>query len=170
MSDIPNHRGLRLLDLIALVAAYSLAALLIRAFWPHEGMPTPIAGAFVGLTYAWLGLAMTGPLVLLLDQRARLSDPGSGPESRPPYTWAETAWLLVGGYWIGLAMFVVPSRLPVNPMIGVLPVFVAIVIRVSGPRKPPAVRSTWTHAVAVIVLSTWPFAWIAMIILSKTLI
>ncbi len=169
MTHAPPPRGLRLLDMLALVAGYSLAALLIRAFWPHEGMPTQWAGLFVGITYAWLGLAMTGPLVLLLDRRARLPDPGTRPDPGTTYTWAETAWLLVGGYWIGLAMFVVPSRLPVNPLIGVLPVFVAVLLRMFGPQRVKVCPASWTHRVAVVVLCTWPVAWVAMIILSKTL-
>lgn len=164
-------RRLRLLDLAALVVAYGLAALLIRALWPHEGMPSPMAGAFVVLAYAWLGLAMGGPLVLLIDRRTPLADENVSAPSR--YTWAETAWLLIGGYWLGLAMFVVPTQLPVNPLLGVFPVVAALTLRAFGPSPPePSARKVaagWTHAAAIVVLWTWPFAWAAMIVLGKTL-
>jgi hypothetical protein len=81
MSGPPPRRTLRLIDLTGVVAGYSLAALLIRAFWHAGESPTPVMLA-IGLVYLWLGLAMSGPIVLLLDRRAR---PESRPE-RPPRT------------------------------------------------------------------------------------
>jgi len=162
-------RGLRLLDLTALVAAYGLAALLIRAFWPHDGPPSPVAAGFVTVAYVWLGLAMGGPLVLLID-RGRTPPPGA-PAS-PRYTWAESAWLMIGAYWIGLALCVIPTRLPINPLLGVFPILAALLLRAFGTKRAapsPAAKPAWTHAAALAVLATWPLAWLAMIALGGAL-
>lgn len=159
---------MRLLDLSALVLAYGLAALLIRAFYPRDGFPSWIVVGVVSFVYVWLGLAMGGPMVLLLDGRSRPRD--HDLTDTPRYTWAETSWLLIGGYWIGLAMFVVPSRLPVSPILGVFPILGAIGIRLLG-RKVSATkdeRPGWTHGVAVVVLLTWPLAWMGMIALGRS--
>ena len=162
-----SRRALRLLDLSALVVAYGLAALLVRAFYPREGLPNHLAEGIVAFVYAWLGLAMGGPMVLLLDGRSRPVDPKL--DDPPKYTWAETSWLLIGGYWIGLAMFVVPSRLPVNPLLGLFPVLAALAMRLLGGKpKGDGLNPGWTHTAAVAVLVTWPFAWIGMIVLGKT--
>jgi hypothetical protein len=61
---------LRLLDLTALVVGYGLAALLIRAFWHASAESSASVTAVLMLVYLWLGLAMSGPVVLLLDKRA----------------------------------------------------------------------------------------------------
>ena len=81
---------------------------------------------------------MSGPIVLLLDRRGRprtapsprpperpgrlISDvepaepagrPGASaarPPRPPRYTRAELAWIVIGGYWIALTLFVVPAR------------------------------------------------------------
>ena len=42
-----------------------MASLLVRAFWPAGGRPPLAEIAAIGLVYLWLGLAMSGPLVLL---------------------------------------------------------------------------------------------------------
>src|SRR5438105_3090990 len=99
-------RRLHLLDLTALVIGYGLAALLIRAFWPATELPSPAVGVVLGLVYLWLGLAMSGPLVLVHHHRAHPGDPASAA----PRTWAETAWLMIGSYWIGLTILAVPVR------------------------------------------------------------
>ncbi len=122
-------------DILALVVGYGMAALLFRAFWP-EHSPSSVLGLPGAGLYLWLGLAMSGPIVML---RRRLStglpgssDPGSvgtvedsvplapGTAARGPRnpvlqgagaTRAELAWLLIGAYWIVLGVFVIPSRL-----------------------------------------------------------
>jgi hypothetical protein len=134
----PRTRGLRLHDLVGLVVGYGMAALLARAFWPRSRPLTGFPAAALGLEFLWLGLAMSGPIVLLLDRRgpsttrdrprkpARLGrlisarepvEPSIGrnpavdpdPESFR-YTRAELAWLLIGGYWISFTFFVVSAR------------------------------------------------------------
>ncbi len=163
-----NRRVLRLLDLSALVVAYGLAALLVKAFTPRDGLPSRTAGIFVAAVYLWLGLAMGGPMVLLLDRRARPRD--GDIDSTPKYTWAETAWIMIGGYWIALAMLIVPSRLPANPLLGVFPIVAALVLRFLGSKPTTTdLAPGWTHSAAVAVLVTWPLAWLGMIALGKSL-
>ncbi|HEX8199127.1 MAG TPA: hypothetical protein VF590_01475 [Isosphaeraceae bacterium] len=157
-----------MLDLSALVIGYGLAALLMRALWPSGAVPTVPVAVVLGLEYLWLGLAMSGPIVLMLDQRVvrPWGDAGSGRA-----TGAEMAWLLIGIYWIVLALLVVPSRLSIRPWFGLLPIVAAWGLWLFGPRLPrsPATAVAWTHHAAVALLVTWPLAWVALILLSKTM-
>lgn len=165
------RRGIRLLEVAGLVVAYALAAGLLRAFWPAGGLPSTGSGVVLGILYLWLGLAMGGPLVLLIDRRSRPSDPARPGASR--FTWAETAWILIGGYWLGMAVLVVPSPLPVNPLFGVFPIVGAVLLRAFSPKadaRADRPGPAWTHATAVAVLVTWPIAWGTMILLAKTLL
>ena len=77
-------RGLRLHDLVGLVVGYGMAALLARAFWPRSRPLSGIPAAALGLELLWLGLAMSGPIVLLLDRRGP-STAGIAPGSRPDW-------------------------------------------------------------------------------------
>ena len=81
-------------DILALVVGYGMAALLFRAFWrdrpPWSALGLPGAGL-----YLWLGLAMSGPIIML---RRRLSRPAAassdlGAESVPD----ASGRLLLGG-------------------------------------------------------------------------
>lgn len=168
MDPRPTRRRLRLLDLAAIVVAYGIAALLVRAFYPKQGFPNHLAEGLAAFVYTWLGLAMAGPLVLLLDGRSQPAK--DEPSTSPKYTWAETAWLLIGGYWLGLALLVVPSRLPISPLLGVFPILAALTVRLFAKKSkgPTDGEPGWTHSLALIVLITWPIAWIGMILLSKT--
>lgn len=83
-------RGLRLIDLAALVAGFSLAGLPIRTLLPVSVAPNLAEALFPGFEFLWLSLAMTGPLVLLIDRRTA---PDSGQDSR--YTRTEPVWLLI---------------------------------------------------------------------------
>src|SRR5271168_1949067 len=99
-------------DMLALVAGYGMAALLFRAFWPSS-RPSPALGLpGLGL-YLWLGLAMSGPIVLLRHgpRRKREPEPRRDPTPVATRTWAELAWLLIGIYWILLGVFSIPARL-----------------------------------------------------------
>jgi hypothetical protein len=182
MSDPVRPRGFHLLDLSALVVGYGMASLLIRAFWPAGEVPTVFEVAAISLIYLWLGLAMSGPVVLLI----RRTDPAvnendDAPRGRQPEarSWAELAWLIIGFYWIVLTVLVVPVRLHRSPLhdatwIGLLPVAAALVLRFlhrpSPQSRPDGGALPWTHHAAAFLLLTWPLAWIALILLGKSLL
>jgi hypothetical protein len=184
MNDPVRPRGFHLLDLSALIVGYGMASLLIRAFWPSGDAPTLVEIGAIGLVYVWLGLAMSGPVVLLI----RRPVPAAGADDshgRSPdgeaRSWAELAWLIIGFYWLVLTILVVPVRLNRSPLhdatwIGLFPVAAALLLRFLD---RPARRSSsphevehhrWTHHAAVGLLVTWPVAWIALILLSKSLL
>jgi hypothetical protein len=194
-------KGLRIHDLIGLVVGYGMAALLARSFWPKS---KPLAGIPVialAFEFCWLGLAMSGPILLLLDRRGGPSPPpkrnrpsrpgrlisskepaespvGRGPagvvsEPPPAFTRAELAWMIIGGYWIALTMFVVPALSIDTPwaLVGLLQIVAALGLWLVVPRriKPGAAAESWTHPAAVGLLATWPIAWIFLILLGKSL-
>lgn len=182
----PKRRTLRVLDLIALVVGYGLAALLFRAVWrSSSGVPVGVVAALV---YLWFGLAMSGPVLLLLDRRALPSRPEKAPRRRvrdpealfvptsapgpPTYTRAEQGWIMMGAYCIVLTLLAVPLRLGDTPLgvIAVAQFVTAMLLWVVGPRRPVADEEgpSWTHLVAVAVLATWPFAWIGMVLLARS--
>ncbi len=160
----PAARGLRLLDLVGLVAGFGLASLLARTVWPRFlELSGPPVVAF-GFEFLWLGLAMSGPIILGLDPRRPFSNqsprrperpgrpisevvvvPRKPPEPIPPsdqdrgdYSRAELAWLGIGGYWIALTFFVVPARTTDAPwtVAGLVPVVAALFLLRLLPRNP----------------------------------
>lgn len=186
MGQADHRRTLRVLDLTALVVGYGLAALLFRAVWRSEaGVPVGIVAACV---YLWFGLAMSGPILLLLDRRALPSKPEKSarrrardPEAlfvpvaapgRPTYTRAEQGWIMMGAYCIALTLLAVPLRLGDTPLgvIAVAQLVTALLLWAVGPRRPVADEGgpSWTHHVAVAVLATWPFAWLGLILLARS--
>src|SRR4051812_23030822 len=109
MSGATGQAGFHLLDVAALVVGYSLASLLVRAYAP-TGASLGVGEAVVlAILFLWLGLAMSGPVVLL-TRRPPPPPPGDdrSPSTR---TWAELAWMIIGFYWVGLTVLVVPGRL-----------------------------------------------------------
>ena len=157
-----SARGLRLLDLVGFVAGFGLASLLARTIWPRFiDLTGPPLIAFA-LEFLWLGLAMSGPIILGLDPRrasalppSRPTRPGQPisvvvvpPDPRPAprpapgggqveYTRAELAWLAIGGYWIALTFFVVPARATDAPwtLAGLVPVVGALALLMFFPRR-----------------------------------
>ena len=187
-------------DILALVVGYGMAALLFRAFWPLHPAWSSLGLPGAGL-YLWLGLAMSGPIIMLRrrlfrrqrppavraqepvggQSSRRLLPPGSAAEQRtlparaPRSTWAEQAWLLIGAYWIVLGIFVIPARLHEFKLgdvllFGLAPIVVAVGLRLLGPSIPEGanVVRRWTHTAAVALLVTWPFAWICLIVLGRS--
>src|SRR5437762_1798504 len=101
-------------EILALIVGYGMAALFVRAFWPSSGLPRALGPAALVL-YLWLGLAMSGPILLLRHREPppRPPDPQRSPAAPPvaARTWAEWAWLCIGVYWIILGLVLIPSRL-----------------------------------------------------------
>ncbi len=188
MNDPAPRNTPGLADLAALVVGYGLAALLARSLWPSRGEVGGPAIALIAVEYLWLGLAMSGPLVLLLGGRGgwrsgRPRRPGHriGAELLPGpsdddtsasidrYSRSELAWMTIGGYWIALLFLVGPAGLGGR----VLPVLTCLVVPTlalswafgQGPTPGTRRGSTWTHRAAVVVLWTWPLAWITLIVL-----
>ena len=80
--------------------------------------------------------------------------------------------MVIGGYWIGLTMFVVPAFRSTRPGRWLAS------SRWSRPwGSGSSCRSerigtpvnSWTHYAAVGLLWTWPFAWIFLIMVSRSL-
>ncbi len=166
---LPPSKGGRvqveLQDILALVVGYGMAAVLFRAFW-RARPPWSTLGLPGAALYLWLGLAMSGPIIMLRRRLSRVAaatnDHGSKsvPDSsgrlllrnsttgaRDPRaaasrtTWAERAWLLIGAYWIVLGIVVIPARLHDFKLgdvvlFGLAPVVVAIGLRLLGPTTP----------------------------------
>ena len=185
----PKPRGPRLLDLISLVAGYGLAALLFRAIW--RGTLEVPQGIVAALVYAWFGLAMSGPIVLLLDRRSlpkpkptrrvprklrRVSDSEAlfqtpEPIPPPPFTRSEQAWIMIGAYCTIMTLVLVPARLGETPLgiVAVLQLLSGFVLFfLDRRRQENDVQTCWTHSAARIVLIGWPFAWMGLILLLKT--
>ncbi|WZO96257.1 hypothetical protein EP7_003246 [Isosphaeraceae bacterium EP7] len=176
MTEPAPPRRFRLLDTAALVVGYGLASLLVRAFWPEAPTtPFPVAAA-IGLEYLWLGLAMSGPIVMAANRRKPpddIDDDETPDSERPRATWAENAWILVGVYWICLTILVVPARLRTTRVsdvafLGVFPILASIALGwLSRKEQPP--EYNWTHKTAVWLILTWPAAWVVLILLGKVL-
>lgn len=176
MSDVKTVEGLRLHDLVGLVVGYGLAALLARAILPLD-LSRRGAGFFasVGLVYLWVGLAMSGPVILTFDRRRRnvVATPGEKP-ANVRHTRAELCWLLVGGYWITVTSFVVAHRLPgatwpilfLLPGVGLLSLALGSLFR--SPKKVTPTRA-WTHRAAVFLLTLWPVVWGLLVMISGSL-
>jgi hypothetical protein len=166
------HPRLRLAirDMLGMVVGYAMAAALFRAFWPERAIPLWVLAA-AAILYAWMGLAMSGPVLLA---RRRPEATGAPPENpspsprtpvRPTHTWAELIWLFVGIYWTALGLFVLAVRMPSFRMpdamlFGLLP-FGAVLARAIDLKQRGAsgLEWSWTHVVAIGLLWTWPVAW-----------
>jgi len=175
MSGGKGREGFHLLDATALIVGYGVASMLIRAYWPDSGSKDVWVVTVIGLVYLWLGLAMSGPVVLLI-RRPSSPDPDDGEPTAEPRTWAEMAWLIIGFYWIGLTVLVVPvrlngTRLLDSAVLGVFPILAALGLRVFGPRRAVTQGDpdAWTHRTGIALLLTWPFAWVGLVVLGKSL-
>ncbi|MFO0956863.1 MAG: hypothetical protein U0800_05265 [Isosphaeraceae bacterium] len=185
----PAHRRFSMLDLVAMTVGFALAAMLLRIFWGAAGALGGLGVALLLLVYLWLGLCMSGPVVLLLERREHPSPPGlDGDEAlRPPpgrsverrgiagvlasrYTRCERAWMSIGGYWIGATAFLLPGLMHDMPLLLLLILQVAALAglwAIVPRRRPPALAErAWTHRLAAALLVTWPLVWAASIYLA----
>jgi hypothetical protein len=170
---------LQLRDILALVVGYGLAALFFRAFWPAGGPSTGVIAPAMAL-YAWLGLALSGPILLLRrgprDPITERTPSAGRPPAAGSNTWAEWAWLFVGCYWIVLGLFVIPARLRNFGagdvlVFGLVPIVAALGFRLVGGEAAAAARRTtdWIHPAAVMLLLTWPLAWGCLVFIGRGL-
>jgi hypothetical protein len=176
----PPPSRLQLIDLAAMVIGYGLAGVLFRAFWPHSRV-SPHLVAFATGFYLWLGMAMSGPL-LLLRRQAGLSIASPPDASRPApgtgqRTWAEKAWLAIGVYWIVLGALVLPSRLQAfrfgdTLLFGAVPLVASLAFRMFGTRRTdsPPTPATWTHGAGIALVVSWPFAWFCLIVVGQAIL
>jgi hypothetical protein len=153
-----------------------MAALFFRAFWPAS-VPSAALGVPGVALYLWLGLAMSGPVILLrkgcLRRGLRISSGECEVVVTP--TWAEWAWLWIGTYWIVLGLLVIPSRLhgfkfSDAALFALLPIAAALAFRLFAPMrvKDASAMTAWTHGAAVSLLATWPVAWVCLILLGES--
>lgn len=178
MKGEPAGAGFHLLDVAALVVGYGLASMLIRAYWPVSGAPGAVEVVVIGVVFVWLGLAMSGPVVLMV-RRPPPRGPDGDDDDAPAgvRTWAELAWMVIGFYWIGLTLLVVPARMhgarPLDSaVLGIFPVLASVGLWFFSParHRPAGGGAPWTHRAGVGLLLSWPFAWMALILLGKTLL
>ena len=164
-----------LLDAAGLVAGYGLASLLMRAYWPENQSLSVWESLVIGFVFVWLGLAMSGPVVLLF-RRPVSTDPDD--DLPPPRTRPELAWMVIGFYWIGLTLLAVPVRLRGgrvldSAILGVFPFLAAIGLQLGSGRRyrsRAGATDSWTHRAGWALLISWPFAWLGLILLGKTLL
>ena len=83
------------------------------------------------------------------------------------------AWMLIGGYWIGLTIFVVPALSIDTPwaLVGLLQVVAALGLWLVVPRRQMSGKPShsWTHNAALGLLWSWPFAWVFLVLLGRSL-
>ncbi len=60
----------QLQDILAVVVGYGMAALFFRAFWPVNP-PAALLSIPAVLLYLWLGLAMSGPIIIVRRGQTR---------------------------------------------------------------------------------------------------
>jgi hypothetical protein len=180
ISDTARRRPrlrLQIHDILALVVGYGMAGLFFRAFWPGRGQAPGVMLAALGF-YLWLGLTLSGPIVLLRVGPATRpdspADPGGSPAPATARTGAEWAWLLIGVYWIILGLFVIPSRVPEflfrdTLTYGCVPIVSALLLLALRKPRTERTATTWTHLAALGVLASWPVAWVCLIILGQRL-
>ncbi len=171
----PPADGFRIRDIVGLVVGYGLAGFLLRSFRPVFETQGAAEAVALGAFYLWLGLAVSGPFVLALDRRGP-APPPRVPTSHPPsrYAGEELAWLGIGGYFVAIALFVVPSTQHQTPWGAILAVqaFVAAWLAAwwltrRRSRKLDPAPPRWTRSAARVMLVTWPVAWVLLVLLVR---
>ncbi len=180
---------LNLSEMMAIVVGYALASVIFRAFWPPAGVGA-MRGTAAAVSFAWLGLAMSGPLILIKRGGARSSAHGRSA-LRARLTRMEKAWCAIGLYWIGLGLaailvvrrgaiqldiFFWVTMLPVllpfaawqprvnrEPIVGLADEILDEDPNLSRQRALQAEAGRWTQPAAIALVATWPVAWACMI-------
>lgn len=181
-----------MLDMVAMTVGFAMAALLLQVFWGSASRSGSLGVTLLLLIYCWLGLCMSGPLILLLERRGRPRtaadrDARTGAGRREPpgrsalgsgfdgasgsrYTRCERAWMSIGAYWIGAAAFCLPIVTRDVPSLLLLILqtvaLVGLWALVPGRRPPVRAETAWTHRLAVALILSWPLAWAASIYLA----
>jgi hypothetical protein len=157
-----------------LVVGYGLAAALSRVLSDALDPRTLLEHGAAAVLYLWTGLALSGPIVLVLQRRAPAT-PGPVPTTDSPsrYTRDEAAWLAIGAYLLVLLTFAATTlEFHIHPQafrpqiltLGVVLVFVWLtLVRPKAPDTAEPLR--WTVRAARLVVLTWPLAWGVLILL-----
>jgi hypothetical protein len=179
-STTTHPDGFRIRDLVGLVVGYGLAGFLLRSFLAVIDPRGITESVELGTFYLWLGLAVSGPFVLLLDGRGP-APPPPVPTTDPPSRYApeELIWLGIGGYFLFIALVVVPaldrgvtwlvaraiwdSTASGQALIGLG----LAVCWTLGRRRARATPPGWTRRAARLVLVTWPVAWLVLVLLVR---
>ena len=171
----PSLVGFRIRDLVGLVAGYGLAGFLLRSFpvvFDASGIAESVG---LGAFYLWLGLAVSGPFVLALDRRGP-APPSPVPTTDLPsrYSGAELAWLGIGGYFLAIALFIVPSLQQHTPWGAILVIqalgatlLAAWWVTRRARREPEPSSPRWTRRAARVMLLTCPVAWMLLLLLAR---
>ncbi|WP_435015577.1 hypothetical protein TA3x_003121 [Tundrisphaera sp. TA3] len=191
---MPRSKAPGLRDLLGLVAGYALAGFLLRHWKADRSSDLAIQVGFWG-AYLWYGLAMSGPIVLWI---CRLGDGGGMPPRTPlklgrliadvpvgavpepehasiaapsdQLSFNEYLWLIIGGFWATLTLFLrapigwdlswtIVAAVPGLAWMGLGPWIVRSMVK-----GPPTRR--WTHTVASAVVLGWPFAALMLLLAS----
>jgi hypothetical protein len=154
MKPIPQRRpSATLLDGLCLVIGYAVAGVVLRSW----RFPSGDLGAWslATIIYIWLGLAVSGPLVMVARRR--------GPSS---WCGAEAAWFMIGCYCFFLLAFV-PLLWPSLTAVAMVPLAAMLLINaLARPRRAREPGPSWTIRAAQGLLIAWPFAWACLIFLA----
>jgi hypothetical protein len=159
-SQPQGRAGLRLHDLFGLVFGFSLAATLLRSFRAEFEPFVFLQGLMLLISFVWIGTAMSGPIVILLDRQR------TSPRSR-----SEIAWCLIGIYFIGLTLIVVPYRNQETPwamltlvqFVGAAIILGWLLSDRNSQVTPKQIGRSWTTSVSKWLIFTWPLAWLALL-------
>ncbi len=153
-SEQPARGRIELRELLAVVLGYAVAAFFLRDLAPGGawGFVRPAA---LGTTFAWLGLALSGPLVLLHGRRATVR------------SQAESAWLAIGIYALlfglgGLVLHSGRAAILTAVVFGTGPLLFRV-CDATVPARRTEPKRVWTHYAALGLLYSWPLAWGALI-------
>ena len=133
----------------------------------------PVVLLVLAMVGFWMGLSMSGPLLLVTSFRASEDAAVAAGTSAQPAA-IEKFWMINGLYWIGLAVLVIAkhSASPRWEALWWLPLaIVGVVLLVRTPSTPMRDDSARQlhRAMAWGLLISWPMAWAGLIYLCHRL-